>query len=159
MTSKLDNLDYVPWQDEERLRRLYVEQEYSSQMIADQLGCLQKTVLRNMKKCGIKIHRGSDAYRTPDVSEDEDKEKYHDRKHLTTQPHPTRHKKLDTDGKHTFYCTECGCRVTVGPDGTEYGHAGNGGNVTERCPIRDGNHSPETKESPEGSVPGRGTLP
>jgi len=43
----------APWRDEERLRRMYWEEEMSSQDIADELGCSYGAVLRWMDKYGI----------------------------------------------------------------------------------------------------------
>jgi hypothetical protein len=43
----------TPWRDEERLRRMYWEEEMSSQDIADELGCSYGAVLRWMDKHDI----------------------------------------------------------------------------------------------------------
>lgn len=43
----------APWRDEETLRRMYWEEEKSSQAIADELGCSYGAVLRWMEKYDI----------------------------------------------------------------------------------------------------------
>ena len=42
-----------PWQDEDTLQELYVEQGLSMEKIAEELGCAVSVVSRNIRKCGI----------------------------------------------------------------------------------------------------------
>lgn len=43
---------------------------------------------------------------------------------------------LPMDKPSEAYCVECRARVTVGSDGTEYGHHSGHTGTTERCPHR-----------------------
>jgi len=52
--------DGEPWQDEETLRQLYVEEGMSQPQIAEKFGCSNKTISRWMKKFDIKVRTKSD---------------------------------------------------------------------------------------------------
>ena len=49
------------------------------------------------------------------------------------------------DGERTYRCPECGRAITVGTDGTEYGHARGVAGTTpdERCPRRPASVDPK----------------
>lgn len=53
--------------------------------------------------------------------------------HRIERDDPTAHKPRRKNEKK---CGKCGHRVTVGPDGTEYGHARGARGRRERCPLR-----------------------
>lgn len=50
-----------PWRDPEVLRRLYYEEGLGQEVIADRLGCGQKTVARNMDRLDLAPGRGATA--------------------------------------------------------------------------------------------------
>jgi transposase-like protein len=45
--------DAKPWQDEERLRELYVDRGLTVYQTADELGCSPSTICNWLKRCGI----------------------------------------------------------------------------------------------------------
>lgn len=54
----------VPWEDEELLRELYVDQEMTQQEVADAIGCSRSTIQRHMKEKGIERRPATDRQRT-----------------------------------------------------------------------------------------------
>jgi hypothetical protein len=57
-----------------------------------------------------------------------------DRPHLTQTP--PRNARLAVDAPEEAYCRDCNARVTIGPDGTEYGHRTEHADRYGRCPNR-----------------------
>jgi IS30 family transposase len=61
MSQAQQSQDRKPWRDEEKLRELYHEKEYSQYEIAEELGCGQNTVKKAMQRHGIETRGRSEA--------------------------------------------------------------------------------------------------
>lgn len=71
---------------------------------------------------------------------DADSPEIQSRMHLSATPFAfSRH---TTDGPGEAYCLACRARITVGPDGTEYGHLRGNAASESRCP-----HRPDTVDT------------
>lgn len=55
---------------------------------------------------------------------------------------------LPADGPRQFVCPDCGYRITVGLDGTEYGHFRGLRQDQDRCPRRPTSVDPTASASP-----------
>ena len=70
--------------------------------------------------------------------------------HLSKTPSQDYGNHIGINRPREYYCKDCLRRVTIGPDGTEYGHSAGSSGTSDKCPYR-----PEEFEQPKWTNPNK----